>query len=200
MKDKSSIAIWAVLVSVIAIIVLVVSQMNTLDTPEVPTATEPVIPTLADTNTPDPCSPEALNITVAGVDKIMREFRDAFVLAQNTPARDLAPNISELQRIRRNAEDFNVPSCAATLKTYQLGYMNAAIDAALALYGNFSGDPNKVLTQADVDSAIALVTQRIMESNDYENKYIFERARLLGIELPTFTPTVTLEATVTATP
>jgi len=199
MKKNNSVAIGVFVFTVVAIIVIVVSLLNAR-APEAPapTATRTAIPTLASTNTPNPCSVEIVTVAVTEADKITREFQDIFILAQNTPARDLAPTIVELQRIRRTAEDLALPDCLATLKEYQLGRMNSAIDATLVLYSAFSGDPNKTLTEQDVANAVTLVNQHMNATMDFENKYNIEKARLLGVTLPpptaTSTPAVTPSA------
>jgi hypothetical protein len=207
MKKNRPTAILIAVFSIIIIVVLVASfALNTLVTATpaapAPTIANTVPPTA--TNTLDPCSQGNIRATVVDFDKISREFDDAFVLAQNTPAAQLAGNISEMQRVRRNAQDYAVPSCLGALKEYQLDFMNTAIDASLVLYSKFSGDPSKTMTQDQANAVIAQVNQDMAQAVDYSNKYRIEMARLLGITL-TPSPTISPETTpftvqVTTTP
>ena len=209
MKKTRTAAIGVIILSIVAIIVIVVSLLN------VRTAPVASDPTLANTNTalptstatitstPDPCAPENIRATIMELDKVSRQFSDTFVLAQNTPAAQLSPTVSEMQAIRRSAEDFVIPSCLSTLKDYQLGFMNTAINVSLLLYSSFSGDPNQTLTQEQVNSVVTQVNQLMTEATDYSNKYTIEMASLLGITLtpsPSKTQAESTSVTVTATP
>ena len=49
----------------------------------------------------------------------MREFDEASQRAPNLEKAQLPGLISNLQRIRRNAEDTQIPVCLETLKTHQ---------------------------------------------------------------------------------
>ena len=119
--------------------------------------------------TPDPCAPENISGEVEKMHKIMREFDDETVLAQYTPREQLNPNISNLQRIRREAEDQPVPSCLVTLKGHQLAHMNTVIKTFLGLRGG-----------VDVDE----INQDIMLARQQHDAYILERANLLGLTVP----------------
>src|SRR5215213_5113425 len=66
----------------------------------------------------DPCAPQSLPNTVQPVNDLMRKFDDASQLAANLPAQQLADVISNLQRIRRDTEDVQIPACLTTLKTH----------------------------------------------------------------------------------
>jgi len=110
----------------------------------------------------------------------MREFDDASTLAASRPRDELIASISDLQRIRREAEDQITPSCLSTLKSIQISHMNSVINTLVAFMGGAD--------QTAVDQGIAL-------ARDQHDKYTLELARLLGITvepssvvLPTQTP------------
>ncbi len=192
------IRIGFVVISIIAIIVAAGAFLNPPATSTPSTATTTLIPeTPTATNTPDPCSTERIGDTVTRFDRISREFNDAFILAQNTPAAQLSANITELQRIRRAAEDFVIPDCLTELKNLQLGFMNSAIDATLTLYSNFSGDPNQTLTEEQVNLAVVSINQSMASAQDYGFQYTVEMGRLLGV---TLTPSPTMPPSETSTP
>ena len=125
------------------------------------------------TFTPDPCAAENMEQSIKEVNDRMREFRDAFQLASNVTKEQVPPIISDMQRIRRAAEDQTVPACLAELKKHQLAHMNTVIDTML-----------RFVSGADSNSlGGGLITAR----QEYE-LYTAEMARLLGIE-PTATAT-----------
>jgi len=150
-------------------------------------------PTAVPTNTPDPCGVEALPGEIDKVHKHMREFDDASLLAANTPRDQLTLVISDMQRIRRGAEDQIVPSCLATLKQVQLVYMKTVIETLVS----FLGGPNQ-----------EILNQGIELARQQHNQYALEYARLLGITMvaptagapivaPTDTPTDTPQPVIT---
>ena len=186
---------WGIIIfSLLAITVLVFSLLNTR--PAAPVTPTPGPPTA--TFTPDPCSEANLEATIRDFDKLSRQFSDRFVLAQNTPAAQLADIITEMQDIRRSAEDYAIPLCLNTLKNHQLAFMTAAIDATLSLYSSFSGDQARNMTQEQVQTVIGYVQQRIADAGAISEQYTAEMARLLGIPLPT--PTAWLIPDLTVTP
>ena len=67
--------------------------------------------------------------------KLTREFDGASLLAPITPLDQLNPTIANLQRIRHNAEDVQVPDFLNTLKQYQLTHMNMVINIMLGFLG-----------------------------------------------------------------
>lgn len=137
-----------------------------------PTKTVTTTPTTAPvstatiTPTPDPCAPENIAKEAEKVHKLMREFDDASLLASNTPLEQLNPTIANLQRIRREAEDLQVPTCLFTLKQYQLAHMNTVVNTML---GFLSGADSESLNQG-----IALARQQ-------HDQYTLELANLLGL-------------------
>lgn len=116
--------------------------------------------------TSDPCAPENIALEVEKVHQIMREFDDESLLAQYTPRDQLNPSISNLQRIRRQAEDQPVPACLLTLKEHQMAHMNTVINTFLGLLG---GADEETLLQG-----IALARQQ-------HDEYTLELAGLLGL-------------------
>lgn len=186
MKKNKYLNAGILIFSVIAIISVVGSLIRNppAESPSTTSTTSTIVsstPTI--TNTPDPCLPEVIGATIFEFDRISREFNDAFILAQNTPAAQLSENISELQRIRRSAEDFEIPICLTRLKQVQLGFMNSAIEATINLFSNFSGDPNKPITQEQVDTAVAMINQNMQAAQEYSVMYTVEMGQLLGITL-----------------
>jgi hypothetical protein len=150
-----------------------------------PTPTQPP-PTATITSTPDPCSPDHIEDEVYKVHKFMREFDDASALAANVGRDQLNDSIATLQRIRRDAEDQEVPSCLVQLKTYQIAHMNTTINTLLAFMGGAD--------QESVNSGIALARQQ-------HDAYSLELARLLKLDIiPVNTVTVAPEVTETVTP
>jgi len=106
----------------------------------------------------------------------MREFDDTAQLASNLPPEQLPEVISNLQRIRRDAEDVQIPACLGTLKTHQLNHMNLMIQTLLAFVG---GANQEALTSG---------LERARQEHDL---YSFEIVRLLGITLAPVTATPT---------
>jgi hypothetical protein len=166
--------------SLLLLLAVLLTACGTSTSPVVETqyivVTSTILPTSTITNTPDPCAPENLQAEVQKVHKYMRQFDDASTLAASSPRDGLANSIAGLQQIRRDAEDQPIPSCLATLKTYQISHMNSVINTLVS----FMGGADK----ATVDRGIAL-------SREQHDKYTLELARLLG---------VTVEPAVTVTP
>ena len=106
--------------------------------------------------------------TVQPVNDLMREFEDASQLASNLTAQQLPEVISNLQRIRRAAEDVDIPACLDTLKTHQLNHMNLMIQTLLAFVGGAD--------QETLNSGLELARKE-------RDLYSLEAVRLLGITL-----------------
>src|SRR5690349_15259965 len=122
----------------------------------------------------DPCASQNLPDTVQPINDLMREFDDASQLASNLPAEQLPEVISNLQRLRRDAEDIQIPSCLATLKTHQLNHMNLMIQTLLSFVG---GADQQALTDG------------LAKARQEHDLYSLEVVRLLGITLAPLTPT-----------
>jgi hypothetical protein len=112
--------------------------------------------------------------TVQPVNDLMREFEDASQLASNLTMRQLPEVISNLQRIRRAAEDVQIPACLGTLKTHQLNHMNLMIQTLLAFVGG-----------ADQDA----LNRGLDLARKEQDLYSLEIVRLLGITLAPITAT-----------
>jgi len=126
--------------------------------------TQPSVNTI----TPDPCLSQNLPATVEGINDLMREFDDASELASNLPIQQLPDAISNMQRIRRAAEDLQTPACLTTLRTQQLNHMNGVIQTLLSFVGGADQETiNKGLTAARQEHDL----------------YSLEIVRLLGITL-----------------
>ena len=187
---------WATtIISIIAVVAIVISVLPSLGLfPASPTAT--VRPTITPSQTPtqDVCAPANVQTTALDFNTFAREFDDHFTIAQNTPRQNLAPNIAELQRIRRNSEDFSVPDCLRTLRELQLAYMNTLIDALVTLYSTAT-----VEDQPLSEEVILAINQGISLGVHYHEQYLDEMARIMGVTrvpTPTFaegtqTPSVT---------
>ena len=133
------------------------------------------------TSTPDPCAGENLAEAIKKVHDLQREFDDASQLASNLAREQLPDSISNMQRIRRAAEDQKAPACLATLKAHQLAHMNIVIDTMIAFKDG-----------ADTET----LNTGIADASAEHDLYTLEIARLLGITLAPVidgpTPTITL--------
>ena len=129
---------------------------------------------VTNTSSDDPCSSENLPTTVQGLNDLMREFDNASQSASNTPAEQLPKLISNLQRIRRNAEDTQIPACLGQLKTHQLNHMNLTIQTLIAFVAGAS--------KAELDTGL----EKARKEHDL---YTLEIVRLLGITLAPVTTT-----------
>jgi hypothetical protein len=118
------------------------------------------------TVTPDLCAPGNIEAEVNKVHKYMREFDDESTVAANMPQEQISGAITELQRIRREAEDEPIPDCLVNLKTYQIAHMNSVINTLVAF---MSGNDQKT-----VDQYLALARQQ-------HDQYTIELARVLGL-------------------
>jgi len=141
-------------------------------TPAAPFESPTPLPPPAITNTPDPCAPENIEAEVMKIHTFMREFDDGSTLAASVPADQLTDIITNLQRIRRNAEDHPTPACLTTLKTYQISHMNIVIGTLINLIGYSNGTVSKDV----IDQGIALARQE-------HDKYTIELARVLGLTM-----------------
>jgi hypothetical protein len=112
---------------------------------------------------------------------ILEEWTDASALAASTPRVSLPEVISDLQAIKRRANDLEAPDCAASIKIAMVNGMESAITALLG----FAADSPQIV----IDTALA-------ESVASFDEVTFRLARLRAGEdvnapLPTVTPTYT---------
>lgn len=126
--------------------------------------------------TPDPCLPPQIEAEVQKVHSHMREFDDASILASNMPREQLSDPIADLQRIRREAEDEQVPGCLSDLQAHQVEHMNSVINTLVAFMG---GTDQQTLEQG------------IAQARQQHDDYTLELARVLGLTVvPANTPPV----------
>ncbi|HEX5840674.1 MAG TPA: hypothetical protein VFY26_22740 [Anaerolineales bacterium] len=135
--------------------------------------------------TPDVCSTELIEAEVQKVHRHMREFDDASILASKMPREELSEPIAGLQRIRREAEDEQIPTCLINLKTHQVDHMNSVIGTLIAFIGG-----------ADRAS----LEQSILIAREQHDRYTLELARLLGLTVVPATVPVLATPEGTSTP
>jgi hypothetical protein len=144
--------------------------------------------------TPDLCISPQIEAEAQRVHKHMREFDDASTLASSVPQAQLNISIADLQRIRREAEDEEVPPCLADLKSYQLNHMNSVINTLLAFLR--SRDPLAIdCADIQANTEEQTVCQNIAFARQQHDQYLVELARLLGLTVVPATagPTVPAE-------
>ena len=149
----------------------VTPAIDNTDSAVTPTAEVESAPTAGETpsgftSTPDPCLAGEIEAEVQTVHRHMREFDDASILASNLPREELSDPIANLQRIRREAEDEEIPACLTDLKNYQVNHMNSVIATLVAFIGG-----------ADTTS----LEQGILIAREQHDQYTLELARLLGL-------------------
>jgi hypothetical protein len=123
--------------------------------------------------TPDPCAPGQIEAIVKKVNNHMREFDDASMLASNLQAEQLGSAITDLQRIRREAEDESSPACLTSLKTYQIDHMNSVINTLTAFMNGAD--------QQTVNQGIDIARQQ-------HQQYTLELIHVLGLTVVPATP------------
>lgn len=139
-----------------------------------PAPAQTALPSTATADLNDPCSSKNLPTTVQGVNDLMRAFDDASASVSTLTAQQLPTVISNLQRIRRTAEDLQIPACLAVLKTHQLNHMNLMIQTLIA----FVGGKDQEALKKGLDMA-----------RKEHDLYSLEIVRLLGITLAPITAT-----------
>lgn len=160
-------------------------------------STDTTVPTEASTQesastaqaptTPDLCVSPQIEEEAQKVQKHMREFDDASILASSVPQAQLSNSIADLQRIRREADDEQIPPCLADLKNYQISHMNSVINTLLAFMR--SKDP-LAIDCVDIQSNTEeeAVCQNIALARQQHDQYLVELARVLGLTVVPATP------------
>lgn len=138
-----------------------------------PASTTAPTNTIPPSPTPDPCSVDNLPQTVKPVNDLMRQFDDYSILASNIVQSQVPMVIPPMQRIRRSAQDQQVPACLDELKRLQLAYMDATLEALLS----FQSNPKA-----------SQLARSIATARQYHTDYNFELSHLLGIPIVTATP------------
>jgi hypothetical protein len=154
-------------IPIILVFTVLLSSACTQETSSTPSPT--LLPIPSETVTPDPCFSENISASAKKVSDLQREFDDASALAANLPREQLPSVITDMQRIRRAAEDQETPACLITLRTYQLAHMNTVINTLIAFVGG-----------ADQTT----LNEGITRARQEHDQYTIELARLLGITLP----------------
>jgi hypothetical protein len=175
----------AVILGVAMILVSCASPSSVTAPPVLPPTNTPLPPTI--TSTPNVCAPGNIVAQVQIVNKTSREFDDAYTLASNLTQNQVLPILQDMQRIRREAEDLAVPPCLASLHSYQLAYMDTAINLMIIFIKDANPARDPVISQG-----VALV-------NQYHNQYTLEMTRLTGWTLPA-PPVLPTAPAATATP
>lgn len=197
MKKNPTLIVIIIFLSLALVLSVVYGATGIPKAASSPTVTV-VIPTNTSppTTTPDVCSPENIKVQVERVHLLMREFDDTSLLVQTTLLQASTVSlVQDLQKIKRTAEDQQVPACLNDLKEYELAFMNSMLEtftAALAFLNAYG--PNG--DQAALDALIQpLVTQALVHLQQYGNEY----ARLLGLT-PVPVSTLSPEGTFTPSP
>ena len=154
LKDKEN-AMLRLAPRILPIFVLLLNSCGTAS-PTAPTATI------------EPCSSAVISETVKPINDLMREFDDASALASNLSVEQLPEAISNLQRIRRLAQDITPATCLTTLHGHEIAHMDAVIDTLLAF-----------LNGADTST----LTQGLNLAREQHDLYSVELARVLGVTL-----------------
>jgi hypothetical protein len=150
------------------------------------TSTASISPSLEPTETADPCSMPQLETEVQEVHRHMREFDDASALASSMPREQLSSSIADLQRVRREAEDEEIPGCLTKLREIQVQHMNTVIETLLAFM--------RGIDQQTIEQGIALARQQ-------HDQYLLEYARVVGLTVvPATFPPAPSETPATPTP
>jgi hypothetical protein len=131
-----------------------------------PTSAVLISSPVAATATSDGCSMPQLEKEVQEVHKHMAEFDDAAALASSVPRDQLSTFIADLQRIRREADDEQIPICLTNLKKIQVDHMNTVIDTLLGFM--------RGIDQQTLDQGISLARQQ-------HDQYLLEYVRVLGL-------------------
>jgi hypothetical protein len=151
------------------------------------TPTAVVVFTDTSTSTPDPCSKPQLETEVQKVHKHMREFDDASILASSMPRDQLGNSIEDLQRIRREAEDEEIPACLTNLKAIQVQHMNTVISTLLAFMR--VSDPLAInCNDFESNTEAEAICQSISIAGEQHDQYILELAQVLGLTAVAATP------------
>ncbi len=138
---------------------------------------------------PGVCPPKQGQAYSEGVRDVARRFDDAVELAQSTPRVSLAPIVSDLQAIRRDAEDIEVPDCAADAQDALIAYMDSTIDGFRAF----------LASEADA-SVNAYFDAASRHFNDYQERLDTVMGVPSATPRPTSTPGPTATSRPTATP
>jgi hypothetical protein len=94
------------------------------------------------------CTPTEAQEAVATIEAFqptVDEFNDAVDRARASGRIALSPVVADLQSVRREARDLELPACASPFQTHVVAYMDGVIDALLA----FQGGSNDISSMID---------------------------------------------------
>lgn len=89
-------------------------------------------------STPNPCAPNQIGKEIDKINELMRAFDDATFIANLTDQKLLAQPIMEMQAIRRQVENLEMPSCLKNLQVSAISYMNMVINYLAHFMGGIS--------------------------------------------------------------
>lgn len=95
------------------------------------------------------CAVDAVLKSAADMNKLLTTWDDASKLANSTPRNALAPQISVLQDLHRQANALEVPTCLENAKSYLALGMDKTVNAFL----DFLGQKPDALVTADFNDA-----------------------------------------------
>lgn len=121
-------------------------------TPE-PTITVTPVPTETPVPTPRPTCTELSTSFVTNVENLLRRWDDADQVAGATPRMSLAGPVSDLQALKREAENLEVLDCAKPVKVYLVNYMDSTVSAYLDFMTCTSGDTCDLLVRMSLELA-----------------------------------------------
>jgi len=107
-----------------------------------------------------PCGTSKVNKAIDDMSTVAEEFDDAFAVANSTARMSLSGPISEMQNVKRNADDIVVPVCLENAKQLLVGGMQTSIDGFIAFLGQ---EPDDVVTSYFVDAGqqLAIATDEM---------------------------------------
>lgn len=146
-------------------------------------AAQPAVPSPSATE--DLCAPNTIVTQVKKVHDLIRQFDDGLFVANLTPQAQLSNIVMQLQGVRRQAENLEVPGCVSTLQSTAVQYMNSVIVYLAHFMGGGTADR---------------IGSEIQASQSLRIAYETEMARLIGatyVPPPTQAP---LPTQVPATP
>ncbi|MEX1247224.1 MAG: hypothetical protein WEA61_01975, partial [Anaerolineales bacterium] len=117
------------------------------------------------------CLPDNLPAAYALLNSRLREFDDAATLAINVPREQVVTRVEDMQRIRRQTEELDVPNCLVLLRASMLAYMNRVVELLVGFAGGVSP---------------ALVLQGLESSEPLRDAMEAEMATLTGATVTPF--------------
>lgn len=129
----------ALLVAVLLVAVSCGQQSGKPPSPQAQVTTPTPQPTATQIPTPTPqptCSLSDGRKVRDALGDVVQEWLDAVNVASETSRLTLAPQVAELQRIRRTVNQMDWPDCATAAKVALVGSMDSTINGFLAFMAN----------------------------------------------------------------